>query len=145
MIVANVVNCEDDEIGKNAIRMGDDDLVQVMNAAGQIINIQNPVKGNGFVINGLTDEMTCERIDNNTISLEVEDESLPTSLFTGGREETVRAQLVPSNYHDMNVGEMLLRIDGAVSLGTLAEIVRWAKEECEVVSGDDEQDEILRK
>jgi hypothetical protein len=46
-------------------------------------------------------------------------------LFTNGRESSIEACLVPSNYHDPIKGEVQLQIDGPVSLETLETIVSW--------------------
>ena len=55
------------------------------------------------------------------------DSGLPSIMLTGGREQTPIISLVPSNYHDKEPGEMLIRIDGAVSINTLLEAIEWAK------------------
>lgn len=48
---------------------------------------------------------------------------------TGGREETVMIEFVPSNYHNRNPGEKLVKIEGAVSSKTLKEIISMLDQE----------------
>lgn len=48
---------------------------------------------------------------------------------TGGREETVMVEFVPSNYHNKNPGEKLVTIEGAVSSKTLKEIISMLDQE----------------
>ena len=48
-----------------------------------------------------------------------------TMNFSGGREETVSASIVESNYYEKEDGEVNLVINGQVSLETLKGITRW--------------------
>jgi hypothetical protein len=118
---------EEREIDTVAIDLAKHSLIHVKNDDGQIISIQNPVRGAGFVINGFTNEMACDLVDNNTILIKGFDSGFPSIMLTGGREITPHISLVPSNYHDKEPEELLIRIDGAVSINTLLEAIEWAK------------------
>ena len=49
-------------------------------------------------------------------------------VFTGGREASVQAKVVPSNYHASLPGEVLLQIEGPVSPQTLEGILAWYRD-----------------
>jgi hypothetical protein len=114
---------EEIEIDTIAIDLEKHSLIHVKNSAGQIISIQNPVRGAGFVINGVTNDIACDLVDNNTILIKGFDDSFPSIMLAGGRENTPVVSLVPSNYHDKEPEELLIRIDGAVSINTLLEAI----------------------
>lgn len=56
--------------------------------------------------------------------------------FSGGRENTPFAQLVPSNYYAAKPGEVCVRISGDCSVSTLEHILEWAKRNTELVSDE---------
>lgn len=56
--------------------------------------------------------------------------------FSGGRENTPFAELVPSNYYAAKPGEVCVRISGDCSVATLRGIVAWAEENTELVRDD---------
>ena len=62
-------------------------------------------------------------------------------VFTGGREASVRAKVVPSNYYAARKGEVLLQIDGPVSPQTLASILVWYRD---CIKGDGSISEPIR-
>lgn len=62
-------------------------------------------------------------------------------LFTGGREASVLAKIVPSNYYASIPGEVLLQIDGPVSPQTLTGILAWYRD---CIKGDDSISEPIQ-
>jgi len=78
---------------------------------------------------------------------ESRDEVLAQVTITSGREESANVKLVLSDFHDGEIGEVLIQIDSPVSIGTLLTAIAWAKENCRVINdvGDGGEAILLRK